>query len=69
MIDFLQCLFAGIGTVAAFLAISYGVVSGWTALSEAAERKRKDTQRVLKLLEKIEANTAKTESTPTPDRA
>jgi hypothetical protein len=67
MIDFFQCLFAGIGTVAAFLAISYGVVSGWTALSEASARKQKDTQRVLKLLEKIEANTAKPESTPSTD--
>lgn len=69
MIDFLQCILAGIGMTAAFFAISYGVVSGWTALSEAAERKRKDTQRVLKLLEKIEANTAKAESTPSTDRA
>lgn len=67
MIDFLQFFLAGIGMVAAFLAISYGVVSGWTALSEAAERKRKDTQRVLKLLEKIEANTAKTDTTTATD--
>ena len=69
MSDFLQFFAAGIGMVTVFAAISYGVALGWTALSEAAERKRKDTQRVLKLLEKIEANTAKTETTPSTDRA
>lgn len=69
MIDFLQCFFAAIGTVAAFLAISYGIVSAWTAFSESAERKRKDTQRALKLLESIEANTARSETTPNSDPA
>ena len=67
MMDFLQCILAGIGMTAAFFAISYGVVSGWTALSEAAERKRKDIRRVLKLLEKIESNTTKAEATPSTD--
>ena len=67
MIDFLQFIAAGIGMMAVFVGISYGIAFCWTALSEAAERKRKDTQRVLKLLEKIEANTAKAESTPSTD--
>lgn len=67
MIDFLQFFAAGIGLVTVFAAISYGIGLGWTALSEASARKQKDTQRVLKLLEKIEANTAKIKSTPNTD--
>jgi len=63
MIDFLQYILAGIGMTAAFFAISYGVVSGWTALSEASARKQKDAKRALELLERIEANTARIEPT------
>ena len=69
MIDFLQFIAAGIGMMAVFVGISYGIAFCWTALSKASARKQKETERVLKLLEKIEANTAKTESTPSTDRA
>ena len=69
MIDILQCFFAGFGMVAVFFAISYGIITGLSAFSEASARKQKETERFLKLLEKIEANTAKTESTPSTDRA
>ena len=58
MMTFLEIFFASIGVTAAIFGGSYAIVSIWTAMSEAAEQRRKDTRRVLRLLERIEANMA-----------
>jgi|GEM_PF-1909880 len=69
MFDFIQFIAAGIGMTAVIFGIAYGIVYAWTNVSESAERKRKDTQRVIKILEKIEANTARPETTANSDPA
>jgi len=69
MIDFLHFLLTAIGTISVICGITFGLTFAWCSLSEAAERKRKATESVLALLEKIEANTAKAEITPDSDPA
>ena len=58
MMTFLEIFFASIGFTALMFGVSYAIVSIWTAVSEAAEQRRRDTKRVLRLLERIETNTA-----------
>ena len=58
MMTFLEIILTGIGLTALLFGVSYAIVSIWTAVSEAAEQRRRDTKRVLRLLERIEANTA-----------
>ena len=65
MMTFLEIIFASIGVTAALFGGAYAVVTIWTAISEAAEQRRRDTRHVLRLLERIEANTAP-DSEPEP---
>lgn len=69
MIEFLDIVISGLGISSIVIGISLGIMFAWCSFSEAAERKRKATESVLALLEKIEANTAKAETTPDSDPA